>query len=417
MVIHTRDETFKCHLCKSSFRHEGKLKLHLSKCHDIKSYGHTCRFCQRKLETKFEWARHELLHTGWKYYKCLKCDREFLEASGFARHIKGKWKTSTCPGIKGMTKEEEEKFRTDCKKDWESEHERILGNVTNFDEKDFEIKKPVYHCRFCQKEHDSKIEWAKHELKHTGWKYYKCAKCGWETSGASGFREHINDIRRTDCTGIKGMTRDEEKAFREKSRKNWESEHARILGNATSFNESDYKVPIEKPIYKCRFCSRIAKSRSEWAVHELRHTGWIQFKCIKCGKECANASSFQCHAFNKVGSECPGGRGLSKEELKTYRRQSANDWESAHARILGEKTGHELDELIERSGFQRAQITSGNRVKTRTSTKICQNENDPRNMNNQSTELKSNHDSMKHPRIKECRVVLRRLNIITVTNY
>ena len=224
-----------------------------------------------------------------------------------------------------MTKEEVKTFRNECKKDWETEHDRILGNVTHFDEKDFETEKAVYQCRFCQKEHESKFQWANHELRHTGWKYYKCAKCGWETSEGTGFFEHIHGKRITDCTGILGMTNAEVKAFRGKSRKNWKSEHARILGNVTSFNERDYKTPVEKPIYKCRFCSSILKRRSEWAVHELRHTGWNHFKCIKCEKECPNASSFHSHAYKKGKSKCPGGTGLSKEELNIYRQQSARD--------------------------------------------------------------------------------------------
>ena len=415
MKMHTRDEKFKCHLCQSSFKQENNFRCHLSQYHNIKPSEYTCRFCQKKLETKFEWAHHELRHTGWKYYKCLKCDREFLEASGFANHIKGKYKTN-CPGIKGMTKEEGETFRTACRKDWESAHDHILGNVTHFDEKDFEIKKPVYQCRFCQKEHNSKFEWAHHELKHTGWKYYKCAKCGWETSEASGFFEHIHGKRITECTGIQGMTSTEVKVFREKSRKNWESEHVRILGNVTSFNESDYKTPVEKPIYKCRFCSRTLKSRSEWAVHELRHTGWNLFKCIKCGKDCANAASFHSHVNKKGSSQCPGGAGLSKEELNIYRKQSAKDWESAHAKIIGQKTDPELKELAERSDFQRVLIAPTKRKITKTSEGICQNENDPIVQNNQTTEPKSYCNSAMHPNIKNCRVVLRRLNIIVVKN-
>ncbi len=312
--IHTRNAKFKCHLCQSSFNTEKYLCVHYSKVHSTKPPVLTCRFCQQEFGTRFQWAYHELRHTGWKYYKCLKCDREYLEASGFASHADGKYKTD-CPGATGMTKKERKTFFNQCKKNMEEEHAQLLGNVTNFDE-DSQIKKlgaPVYKCRFCQMEQNSKFQWAHHELRHTGWKYYKCPKCDWEASECSGFMKHIRGEYITDCTGIQGMNKQEQKEFREKSRKNWESEHARIIG---------------------------------------------------------------------------------------------------------EKTGRKLNELTRRSGFRRVLGASGD--KTQKSTKTCQNEKDSRDMSRQPAELKHNHNTtcsnMMDPKVKECRVVLKRLNIISVTN-
>ncbi len=404
--MHTCDEEFKCHLCQSSFKHECDLRSHLVRNHGIKPpANYTCRFCQKKLETKFYWARHELRHTGWKYYKCVKCDREFLGSTSFARHVYGKTK-SDCPTIKGMTKEEEEQYRTACRKDWVSDHKRILGKLTNFDLTDSKIKTlgaPVYKCRFCQKEHDKKILWALHELKHTGWKYYKCAKCGWEVSDGAAFCDHVTDTIRkrkfdqTNCTGVQGMTSEEEKTFRKKSRKNWESEHARILGTLTTFNENDFTPP--KRSKECRFCSKIIEKRRQLAMHELRHTGWNSHKCIKCGRACGNAASFSNHANRRYKSQqCPGGVGLSKEELKIYWKQSSKDWHSAYAKILGDKAGAELDELVKNSGFKRVLPVRRKMAKTK-SKRICQES-----------------DGVPNPIFKECRVVLTRLNVITVHN-
>ncbi len=307
-----------------------------------------------------------------------------------------------------MTKAEEREFRNKSRKDWESEHTRILGYVINFDEKDFkppEVPKPIHKCRFCSVVLYCKPRWAIHELRHTGWNHFKCIKCTKEFTHRGSFNKHIDGLDKTDCFNAKRMTTTERKMFVNKCQRNWQSKHDRILGNVTNFNKSDFKPP--KPINKCRFCSVIFKCKSHYALHELRHVGWNFYKYIKCGKECANAASFSDHVYRGKGSKCPGGADLSKDELKLYRQQSARDWEKAHTTILGHKTGSELDELVKRSSFRQTltQNTPSTSTRTKTSQRTSQNVNLFPDIEDQTIEAK-NADNGRMPNVKVCKVVL-----------
>ncbi len=341
--MHTRNEKFKCTKCPSSFKHESILHAHYRKAHNTTASLYNCTFCPKELPTKFEWAVHELKHAGWKYYKCVRCKGEFINASMFQRHLTGKDTTSTCPGGTDISGEELKTYRAQSRKDWESDHARIIGDKKSLEE--IAQKKPVFTCSFCQQSFTRKLEWAVHELRHTGWKEYKCVKCGKECGNAATFHAHVyRKVQSDDCTGGEGLTKEELALYYKESKKDWYSEHTRIVGSLTTFNEKDFKQPI--PAFKCCFCSREFTTRSDLAIHELHHTGWNQFKCIKCGKECSYPSTFHEHVYRKKGHKtCKGGTGLSKTELDEYRKQSTKDWASEHARIIGGMTQREKDDI------------------------------------------------------------------------
>ncbi len=376
---------------------------------EIKKPVYQCRFCQREHDSKFQWAHHELRHTGWKYYKCVKCGWESKWCGWFTQHVQGKIETD-CTGIQGMTKAEIKEFYNRSRKNWELEHTRILGNVTNFDEKDFEppkVPKPDNKCRFCSLILCNRSRWAMHELRHTGWNSFKCMKCGKKCPSRESFDKHIKGLSQTDCTGVQGMTKKEKEKFWKMCKKDWKLDHPRILGNLTSFNESDFKTP--KPINKCRFCGTVFKCRTHYALHELRHIGWNHYKCIKCGKECANAASFGHHVHKDQYSKCPGGAGLSKDELKLYYKKSARDWKKAHENILGPKTAAELEKMTGTSGFKRIlSVQIGKRKVKAKIPKITMETG-----RNPLTPKPKKIDCGKPlPAIKDCRVVLTRMNLV-----
>ncbi len=297
------------------------------------------------MSTRFDWATHELKHAGWKYYKCIRCGREIGNPSMFHLHENGKDTMSTCPGGTDMSKEELKKYRKDSKKDWESDHACIIGDKKTLEEIAPKNEKPIFTCRFCQQSFTRKLEWAVHELRHTGWKEHKCVKCGKE-GGSASFSQHVRrQIESDNCLGGDGLTKEELAIYYKESKKDWKYEHTRIIGSLTTFNENDFKQPI--PNFKCCFCSQEFKTRSMCSIHELRHTGWNQCRCIKCGKECSSASVFSDHVYQRKGHKtCRGGVGLSQTELDVYRKQCTKDWASEHARIIGGMTQQEKDDII-----------------------------------------------------------------------
>ncbi len=349
--MHTRNEQFKCTKCPSSFKHESILHIHYRKAHNTTASLYKCTFCPQELPTKFEWAAHELKHAGWKYYKCVRCGREFGDASNFRRHVTGKDTMSTCPGGTDMSEDELKTYRVQCRRDWEADHARIIGDKKSLEEIAPKNEKPVFTCRFCQQSFTRKLKWAVHELRHTGWKEYKCVKCGKECGNAATFHQHAyRKVESDNCTGSEGLTKEELAVYYKESKKDWQFDHTRIIGSMTTFEEKHFKQLKQKFI--CRFCSRELSSRSDFAVHELRHTGWNQYKCIKCRKECSNASTFHAHVYQKYSNDCPGGVGLSKAELDDYRKQCAKDWEADHVKILGSMT-QEAKEKIAKQNFAR----------------------------------------------------------------
>ncbi len=348
-AIHERSEKFKCTKCTASFKDECKLNLHFRKAHNTTGAQYNCTFCSAVLTSKFEWAVHELKHAGWKYYKCVRCGKDLVNASMFQRHLNGKDTMSTCPGGTDMSGEELKIYRAQCRKDWESDHARIIGDKKTLEEIAPKNEKPIFTCRFCQQSFTRKLEWAVHELRHTGWKQYKCVKCGKECGNAATFSQHVHrKVESDDCPGGEGLTKEEMAAYHKESKKDWQFEHTHIIGSLTTFNEIDFKKAIPK--FKCCFCSKEFDNRSSFAIHELRHTGWNHFKCIKCGKECSNASTFSDHAYKKKGNKtCPGGIGLTQTDLANYRKQSAKDWAAEHTRIIGGMTQREKDEIAKKN--------------------------------------------------------------------
>ena len=341
--IHTRNDKFKCTKCSSSFKHESKLNIHLRKTHNTTKSLYKCTFCTKELPSKLEWAVHELKHAGWKYYKCIRCGRELVNASMFQRHLTGKDTVSTCPGGTDMTEDELKTYRVQCRRDWESDHARIIGNKTSLEE--IAPKKPVFTCSFCQQNFTGKLKWAVHELRHTGWKEYKCVKCGKECANSAAFSQHaLRKVQSDNCLGGEGLTKQEMTVYYMESKKDWQIEHNRIVGNLTTFNEYEFRQPI--PQFKCCFCSIEFTCQSAFAVHELHHTGWNQYKCIKCGEECSNSSTFHDHVNQKNGNiKCAGGTGLSETELDEYRKQCTKDWATEHSRIIGGMTQNEKDDI------------------------------------------------------------------------
>ncbi|XP_028264581.1 uncharacterized protein LOC114437847 [Parambassis ranga] len=77
-----------CSQCEKSFKEKGALKMHQRKNHLNELFRNPCPYCG-KMVSSSTMARHKLMHTGERPFKCTvpECDRYFRSTSEVKRHV------------------------------------------------------------------------------------------------------------------------------------------------------------------------------------------------------------------------------------------------------------------------------------------------------------------------------------------
>lgn len=79
---------YSCSECEKSFKEKGALKKHQRTKHLLEVFRHPCPYCGKMISSS-TMARHKLIHTGEKPFKCTEpeCDRVFRSTSEVKRHV------------------------------------------------------------------------------------------------------------------------------------------------------------------------------------------------------------------------------------------------------------------------------------------------------------------------------------------
>lgn len=89
--IHSESRTekrYSCSECEKSFKEKGSLKKHQRSHHLKELFRHPCPYCGKMLSSSTI-ARHKLIHTGERPFKCTMpdCDKDFRSTSEVKKHI------------------------------------------------------------------------------------------------------------------------------------------------------------------------------------------------------------------------------------------------------------------------------------------------------------------------------------------
>lgn len=90
-LIHSESRNEKkhsCSVCEKSFKEKGALKKHQRSKHMKELFHHPCPYCGKMVSTS-TMARHLLIHTGERPFKCtmLGCDKDFRSTSEVKCHV------------------------------------------------------------------------------------------------------------------------------------------------------------------------------------------------------------------------------------------------------------------------------------------------------------------------------------------
>ncbi|KAF7656154.1 hypothetical protein LDENG_00045290, partial [Lucifuga dentata] len=90
-VIHSEsrnDRKYSCSECEKAYKEKGALKKHQRRQHFKELLRHPCQYCGKML-SESAMARHKLIHTGEKPYKCTAsgCDKSFRTTTEVKKHF------------------------------------------------------------------------------------------------------------------------------------------------------------------------------------------------------------------------------------------------------------------------------------------------------------------------------------------
>lgn len=79
---------YSCSECEKSFKEKGALRKHQRSKHLMELFRHPCPYCG-KMVSSSTMARHKLIHTGERPFKCTmpECDKVFRSNSEVKRHV------------------------------------------------------------------------------------------------------------------------------------------------------------------------------------------------------------------------------------------------------------------------------------------------------------------------------------------
>ena len=157
MRTHTGERPYKCLKCNKSFVDSGKLKKH-SKIH-TNERAYCCRICEKTFNSAESLRKHMLMHSSKKPHKCQYCDKSFTRKWLLKHHLylhtgERPFHCSKCN-------------KAFSRKWYLKQHMRTHENP----------EKRLFLCVHCQKRFYNNFDLIRHLRVHTNEKPFECPQC------------------------------------------------------------------------------------------------------------------------------------------------------------------------------------------------------------------------------------------------
>mmetsp|Transcript_8229 Transcript_8229/g.15954 ORF Transcript_8229/g.15954 Transcript_8229/m.15954 type:complete len:296 (+) Transcript_8229:105-992(+) len=189
VVVDIKTVGFTCNICGKEFNDRSNWRKH---CDPDKGHHqiHTCRICNKRLKTKEILQMHVRQHLNTSKYRCGYCDKRCVSSSSLHKHLMKHTgeRPFACPycnatksdrsnllkHIRVHTKERPYRCHI-CGKNYTDRSNLLLRHLPLHQDDLHRMR-----CPICGKGSIQKIALEKHMLRHEGWKFRRCTRCGME---------------------------------------------------------------------------------------------------------------------------------------------------------------------------------------------------------------------------------------------
>ena len=261
-------KTFRCKICKKSFKKLQRLKVH-EKLHSNNYFP--CAVCKKTFTMKRYLIKHMIVHSKDKKYACLFCEKQFSRKESLGLHTIVH--TGTTPHVCTL-----------CNK--------LFAQASHLKTHMLKHSEAKLACEICGKRYKHKCDLKRHMNSHNSDTVFICDTCGLKYETCQTLKDHIR------LHEGPGNTTDDQK--RQLGVDNHEQP-----GTLTAANEiaqageekqittkivltDNLTVPAatenqsENRRYTCQYCSKTFQKMHYLRIHAKLHTTARPFDCVLC---------------------------------------------------------------------------------------------------------------------------------------
>ncbi|OXA38748.1 zinc finger protein 708 [Folsomia candida] len=320
---------YQCRICKTKFKYQGGLSMHMVMRHEKGEKKLSCVKCEKKFCLEDNLARHLKLHEveGTKPVVCDMCDDRFENEERLKKHMELRSHTRPfeCPQCPQRCKSRTELDRhlrthTKEKADKCPHCDHVAGGIYTLQRHIAIVHTagpPSHTCHICGKGFYLLVDLKSHMIRHDETLRKKCDTCDETFSGLSSLHSHrikVHGQAPLVCEEC-GATFTALRGFRQHKKVHVDGKRHQCQTCGACFLKpvglrEHMKIHVDERPFPCAHCDRAFKSRTNMMKHVLAiHTpGYVvptPYKCPHCDKACRSPFILKCHIRQAHTGERP----------------------------------------------------------------------------------------------------------------